>query len=74
LEIEKKVEKEVAVLNEEPGIKNENMDSVSTREVTPPENTLNSTTDQDKKRSKLLKDEEEEEEEIPLKKEEAGIS
>jgi hypothetical protein len=71
LEIEKKVEKEVAVLNEEPGIKNENIDSVSTSEATPPENTVNSTTDQDKKRSKLLK---EEEEEIPLKKEEAGIS
>ena len=71
LEIEKKVEKEVAVLNEESGIKNENIDSVSTSEATPPENTVNSTTDQDKKRSKLLK---EEEEEIPLKKEEAGIS
>lgn len=71
LEIEKKVEKEVAVLNEESGIKNENIDSVSTSEATPPENTMNSTTDQDKKRSKLLK---EEEEEIPLKKEEAGIS
>ena len=70
LEIEKKVEKEVAVLNEESGIKNENIDSVSTSEATPPENTMNSTTDQDKKRSKLLK----EEEEIPLKKEEAGIS
>ena len=70
LEIEKKVEKEVAVLNEESGIKNENIDSVSTSEATPPENTVNSTTDQDKKRSKLLK----EEEEIPLKKEEAGIS
>lgn len=73
LEIEKKVEKEVAVLNEESGIKNENIDSVSTSEATPPENTVNSTTDQDKKRSKLLK-EEKEEEEIPLKKEEAGIS
>ena len=72
LEIEKKVEKEVAVLNEESGIKNENIDSVSTSEATPPENTVNSTTDQAKKRSKLLK--EEEEEEIPLKKEEAGIS
>ena len=72
LEIEKKVEKEVAVLNEESGIKNENIDSVSTSEATPPENTMNSTTDQDKKRTKLLK--EEEEEEIPLKKEEAGIS
>jgi len=72
LEIEKKVEKEVAVLNEESGIKNENIDSVSTSEATPPENTLNSTTDQDKKRSKLLK--KEEEDEIPLKKEEAGIS
>jgi len=72
LEIEKKVEKEVAVLNEESGIKNENMDSVSTSKATPPENTVNSTTDQDKKRSKFLK--EEEEEEIPLKKEEAGIS
>jgi len=71
LEIEKKVEKEVAVLNEESGIRNENMDSVSTRKATPPENTVNSTTDQDKKHSKLLK---EEEEEIPLKKEEAGIS
>jgi hypothetical protein len=71
LEIEKKVEKEVAVLNEESGIKNENIDSVSTSEATPPENTVNSTTDQDQKRSKLLK---EEEEEIPLKKEEAGIS
>jgi len=70
LEIEKKVEKEVAVLNEESGIKNENIDSVSTSEATPPENTVNSTTDQDKKRSKLLK----EEEELPLKKEEAGIS
>ncbi len=71
LEIEKKVEKEVAVLNEESGIKNENIDSVSNSNATPPENTVNSTTDQDKKRSKLLK---EEEEEIPLKKEEAGIS
>ena len=58
LEIEKKVEKEVAVLNEESGIKNENIDLVSNSNATPPENTVNSTTDQDKKRSKLLKEEE----------------
>jgi hypothetical protein len=71
LGIEKKVEKEVAVLNEESGIKNENIDSVSANETTRSENTVNPSSRQDKKRSKLLT---KEDEETPLKKEEAGIS
>jgi hypothetical protein len=71
LGIEKKVEKEVAVLNEESGIKNENIDSVSANETTQSENTVNPSSRQDKKRSKLLT---KEDEETPLKKEEAGIS
>lgn len=71
LEIDKKVEKEVTVLNDESGIKNDNIDSVSANETTPPKNTVNPITSQDKKSSKLLT---EEGEETPLKKEEAGIS
>lgn len=71
LEIEKQVEKEVAVLNEESGIKNENIDSVSANEATLPENAASPTPSRDIKRSKPLT---EENEEPPLKKEEAGIS
>ncbi|CAN5803033.1 hypothetical protein BH23THE1_BH23THE1_23890 [soil metagenome] len=72
LEIEREVEKEVAVLNKETSIEDDRIDSATSGDQIPPENTLKHTTSQNEKSSKLLK--EENEEETPLKKEEAGIA
>ena len=71
LEIEKKVKKEVLILNKETGVENENIASVTSGEQIMSENTLKPTYNKNEKTSKLLT--EENEEESPLKKEEAGI-
>ena len=71
LEIEKKVKKEVLILNKETGVENENIASVTSVEQIMSENTLKPTYNKNEKTSKLLT--EENEEESPLKKEEAGI-
>ena len=72
LEIEKEVEKEVATLNKETDIENEPVDSTTTRDQIPPDNTLQVPTCKNEKSSKLLM--EDNEEGTPLKKEEAGIA
>jgi hypothetical protein len=72
LEIEREVEKEVAVLNKETSIEDDRIDSATSGDQIPPENTLKHTTSQNEKSSKLLK--EENEVKTPLKKEEAGIA
>ena len=72
LEIEKEVEKEVATLNRETDIENEPVDSTTTRDQIPPDNTLQVPTHKNEKPSKLLM--EDNEEGTPLKKEEAGIA
>ena len=72
LEIEKKVKKEVLILNKETGVENENIASVTSGEQIMSENTLKPTYNKNEKTSKLLT--EENEEESPLKKEEAGIA
>ncbi len=72
LEIEKKVKKEVLILNKETGVENENIASVTSGEQIMSENTLKPTYNKNEKTSKLLA--EENEEESPLKKEEVGIA
>ena len=69
---EKEVEKEVATLNRETDIENEPVDSTTTRDQIPPDNTLQVPTRKNEKPSKLLM--EDNEEGTPLKKEEAGIA